>query len=393
MSSVFTCLYCGKEKQQSESSLEHAIPQFMGGKYAPKIFQITNVCTTCNNDLGLWVDASYAKSWFITNHLAEAARLLCTNPHDPGLPLSCMGKVQIPNLEVPYEHVAENWLGPSGETITWIRPHDERMNSYTGGNPINTKKKSSVAYYFPVSENQEKIMLGLRSFHRALEKRKVRKTLCTELRDTNGFAVDPKKWGFDSPTPYDMTNREAIRTAIHTGNIRARFSMDTKFDQRFMCKHALGIGYSLFGEVFLSHSTADEARKGVWPPSDGPKSAIRGTSSIFTSDTFLASMAGYPGAVAIIVMKPGPSWSMCVSIDEKLPFVIELGPGTMTSQHVNPEEGYALLLFPYLEKCVELTVVALIAHRQGVMKHLALEQIDAIRGEAAQFNSMHSSFS
>lgn len=387
MDSTFTCLYCGKDKPQNESSLEHAIPQFMGGEYAPQIFQLTNVCKTCNNNLGLWVDASYAKSWFITNYLAEAARLLCTKPDDPGLPLRCMGKAQIPNLDVPDEHVAEHWIGPSGETITWIRPNDERMDSYTGGNPIDTKKKPSVAYFFPVSESPEKHTLGLRSFHRALEKRKARKILCAELRDPNGATVAPKVWGFDSPTADDALNREAIRTAIHAGNIPVQVAVNTKFDQRFMCKLSLGIGYSLFGEDFLTHATASEARKGVWRPSDGTKSAIRGTSTLFAGDTPFAKVAGYPGAVAIIVMKSGPSWSMCVSIDEKLPFIIELGPGSMTSQHVNTEEGYALLLFPYRESCVELTMAALIAHRLEVMKHSALEQIDLIRGAASQFDA------
>lgn len=386
MSTVFTCLYCGKEKQQNESSLEHAIPQFMGGEYAPKIFQLTNVCTTCNNNLGLWVDASYAKSWFITNYLAEAARMLCTKPDDPGLPLRCMGRAQISNLDVPDEHVAEHWIGPFGETIAWIRPHDERMDSYTGGNPIDTKKKPSVAYFVPVSANPDKLMIGLRSFHRALEKRKARKILCADLLGPNGVPLDRIIPGFDSPTLADVTNREAILSAIHAGNIAGEIIIQIDFDQRFRCKLALGIGYSLFGEDFLSHCTAAEIRKGVWPPSDGPKSAVRGTPTVFASDTPLASVPGYPGAVAIYIMKSGSSWSMFVSIDEKLPFTIEIGPGTMTSQHVNPEEGYALLLFPYLEKFVELTLAALIDHRFGVMKHSALEQIDAIRETADQFD-------
>jgi hypothetical protein len=386
MGSAFTCLYCGTEKQQSESSLEHAIPQFMGGDYAPKIFQITNVCTTCNNRLGLWVDASYAKSWFITNYLAEAARLLCTKADDPGLPLRCMGRAQIPNLVVPDEHVAEHWIGPSGETIAWIRPHDERMDSYAGGNPIDTKRKPSVAYFFPVSDDPEKHTLGLRSFHRAMQKRRARKILCAELRDPNG-AVDPKVCGFDSPTPDDATNREAIRLAINSGSISAKFAVNTKFDHRFMCKLALGIGYSFFGEVFSLDATATEARKGLWPSRDGTKSAIRGTSSLFEGETPFAKVGGYPGAVAIIVMKTNLSWSMGVSIDEKLPFIIELGPASMTSQHINPEEGYALLLFPYREYCVELTVAALIAHRQEVLSHPALQKIDAIRASAAHFQA------
>lgn len=386
MASLFICLYCGQEKQQSESSLEHAIPQFMGGNCAPKIFQLTNVCTTCNNRLGLWVDAAYAKSWFITNSLAEAARLLCTKPDDPGLPLRCMGPAQIPNLVVPEGYVAEHWIGPSGETVTWIRPHDERMEVYTGGNPIDTKKKSSVAYIFPVSENPGKWELGLRSFHRALEKRKARKILAAAIREHNGNEVDPTILGFNSPTTEEAGNREAIRAAIYAGNIPVRVAVDTKFDLRFMCKLALGVGYSLFGDVFLKQPTTAETRKGVWPPGDGTTSAIRGMSTFSAVDASFAYLAGYPGAVTIFVMRTGPSWMMSVSINEKLPLVIELGPSSMESPHVNVEEGYALLLFPYRDSFVALTVAELIAHKSGVMRNAALEKIDAIRAAASQFD-------
>ncbi|WP_268823838.1 HNH endonuclease [Paraburkholderia tropica] len=383
---TFTCLYCGTVKQQSEASLEHAIPQFLGGEYAPKFFQITNVCTTCNNRLGLWVDASYAKSWFVTNHLADAARLLCTKLDDLGLPLRCIGTVEIPGLNVPSDHVSEYWIGPSRENILWIRPHDDRMNSYAGGNPIDTKKKPSVAYFFPVSESAEKHALGLASFHRAMERRKVRKILCVEARDANGSPLDPTNCGFDAPSPDDVVNRAAIGKAIESGAISARIAVDKKFDLRFMCKLVLGIGYSLFGDDFLARATAFEARKGVWPPRDGQSSTIRGSSTLALSDAPFARVAGYPGAVAIFVMKTGPMWSMCVSIDEKLPFVIELGSSSMASPHIDAGEGYALLLFPYLNSHVELSLAGLLAHKLGVMKNPDLEKIDVIRSAAAQFN-------
>ena len=386
METVFTCLYCDNEKQRIESSLEHAIPQFLGGKYAPKNFQIPNVCTSCNNKLGLWVDASYAKSWFITNNLAEAARLLCTKPDDPGLPLRCIGKAEIPDLNVPANHIAEYWIGPSGESIVWIRPHDERMDTYVGGNPIDTKKKPSVVYYFPVSASQDKWRLGLRSFCRAFEKRKVRKILCAELQDLDKTVIDPKIFGFDTSIACDTINRETIRKAINAGKIQGKIAVNMKFDQRFICKFALGIGYSLFGNDFLKHSTAFEIRKGVWPASDATKSMIRGVSTLFAGDTPFAKIVGYPSAVAIIVMKIGFTWSMCVSIDEKISFVIELGPCSMTSQYVNSDEGYVLLLFPYLEKFVEITMTALVTHKQGVMKHSTLEEIDVIRIASAQFD-------
>lgn len=384
--STFLCLYCGSEKPQNESSLEHAIPQFLGGNSAPKIFQIANVCKQCNNRLGLWVDAAYAKSWITTNHLAQAARLLCTKPDDPGLPLRCIGKTPIPNLNVPDDHVAEHWIGPSGETITWIRPDDERMNSYSGGNPIATKKQASVAYYFPVSGDRDKHVLGMNSFQRAMDKRKVRKIFGAVILDDNKMEVDPAVLGFDTPTADEVANREAIRSAIHSGQIQAHFAIDTKFDQRFMCKLALGIGYSLFGEELMNHPTAAEARRGLWPPSDGTHSAIRGAPSLAMSESPLTAIVGYPGGVTILVMNVGSTWSICLSIDEKLPFVIELGPGTMTSPHMNSEEGYALVLVPYLDACVALTAAELIAHKLGVMPNAALEKLDAIRMAATQFD-------
>lgn len=394
MDNSFTCLYCAKETQASQFSLEHAIPQFMGGEYAPKFFQLTNVCRSCNNNLGLWVDAFYAKSWFVTNYMAEAARSLCTKLEDPGLPLRYLGKMKLPNLNVPDNYLAESWLGPSGESVIWIRPHDERMDSYAGGNPTDTNRKQSVAYFFPVSDSPEKTLLGMRSFYHALKKRKVRKILCANVHNFNGELIDPQLFGFDSPISEDFINQDIIRAALDAGNIHGQVNFNAKFDQRFMYKLMLGVGYALFGEEFLNHSVVREAQKGVWPSFNGVKSIIRGAStlSLFGGYNPL-SVAGYPGAVAIIVMETGSSWSMCLSIDEKIPFTIELGPSSMTSQYIKPEEGYVLLLFPYRKESVELTVVELLAHRLGCMINPELNRLDVIRKAAAQFNEQLSNFS
>lgn len=40
----FICLYCSSEKNISESSVEHSIPQFLGGDSVPKKYKINNVC-------------------------------------------------------------------------------------------------------------------------------------------------------------------------------------------------------------------------------------------------------------------------------------------------------------------------------------------------------------
>lgn len=384
---TFRCLYCDIDKPGSEASLEHALPQFMGGNSSPQRFHLKNVCTTCNNRLGLFVDASYAKSWFVTNALAEAASQLCTSASDPGLPLRYIGHATWAHLNLPDGEVAEYWLGPSGESVVWIRPHDDRMDSYSGGNPIDTKKKPSVAYFFPTSVDEVRYALGFQSFRRAFEKRKVRKILSAEISDSSGATVCPSLCGYDVPNPIDKTNLAAISSAITAGNIPARLAINTKFDLRFICKIALGVGYSLFGDDFLKSEMAPELRKGLWPKTEEAIPAVRGTSTLPYNSSQIGSIIGYPCAVAITVMKTKVHWVLTVSIDQKLPFVINLGPATLTSSYVNSEEGYTLLLFPYLDKSIELTTAGILAHRCGPRKHPELDRIDNRLRSAASFNT------
>lgn len=385
MQEDFDCLYCGKAKEGKESSLEHAIPQFMGGDSAPQHFYLSNVCTTCNNRLGLFVDASYAKSWFLTNTFAMAARSLCTQVADPGIPLTYIGPVDIPSLEIPEEHIAESWIGPSGETVIWVRKHDERMNSYAGGNPISAKKAASVAYFFPVSNEELRFWLGWRSFQRAFAKRSARKIMGAQLV---GSGDDPGEdltnLNFDEPGDVDTGNVSAIRTAIEDG-FSGKISMNLKFSQRFMCKMVLAIGYGLFGGDFLLDSVALEARKGLWPNEEAGISAIQGTDPVRMMNMPNAALLGYPGAAVVLVVNVGDKWCLTVSVDEKMPFTIELGSGVLASPHVNREEGYALVLFPYLDKAFEMTLAKLLAHRLGTIPNAQLQEIDKRRQRSVAF--------
>lgn len=385
MQEDFDCLYCGKTKKSKESSLEHAIPQFMGGDSAPQHFHLSNVCATCNNRLGLFVDASYGKSWFITNTFATAARSLCTQVADPGIPLTYIGPVNIPNLEVPAEHIGEAWIGPSGETVIWIRKHDERMSSYAGGNPISARKEASVAYFFPVTDDESRFMLGWRSFQRAFAKRSARKIMGVQLDSSEGNAgVDLAYLKFDEPSDTDIKNVSAIRTAME-GEFAGKIQMNLKFSQRFMCKMALAVGYALFGKDFLLDSVALQARKGLWPNEAAGVSTIRGTDPLRMMNMPNAAFFGYPSAVMVLVMNVGDKWCLTVTVDEKMPFTVELGSSTLKSPYVNREEGYVLMLFPYLDESFEMTLADLLAHRLGQIPSRLLQEIDNRRQASVAF--------
>ena len=67
------CIYCGEEKDDSEFTFEHVIPQSLGGAYAPDQFKTHDVCVKCNGNLGLFVDAAFEKDWFVQSWLLMSA--------------------------------------------------------------------------------------------------------------------------------------------------------------------------------------------------------------------------------------------------------------------------------------------------------------------------------
>lgn len=377
---TFECLYCGQDKPASDSSLEHAVPQFLGGAQAPLQYKLHNVCRTCNNLLGLHVDASYAKSWVVTNALSQAARRYYCGPgQSQPLPLTCIGPANIPDIQLTGDEVAEYWLGPSGETILWLRTDDESMYWYTGGNPTHRKHPSTV-YFLPVSDDPVRLQMGTEALIGGFKKTKARRIFGATVGGLPSGATYP---GFDLPGAMDDANVQAIRAAIHSGKIRAQLQMNLKFDQRFICKMALAVGFSLFGQAYLSTAEATEARVGLrLRPQTPPK--LRGSSTLVNASQS-TQLVGYEGAVVILVMRTGGAYVMVMTVDRDLPFVVELCPDTLSSEFMDPELGYSLVLFPQLRHCVELSMVDLLAHVTGTVASPKLATMDLQRQAAAAF--------
>ncbi|MFO6419258.1 HNH endonuclease [Hylemonella sp. W303a] len=377
---TFNCLYCAQKKPISESTLEHAVPKFLGGAQAPPHYKLHNVCRSCNNGLGLHVDGSYAKSWFVTNALASAARKYYSGPGQSDfLPLTCMGPVNIPGLQLPEDTVAELWLGPSGESIIWMRTDDDDLYWYTGGNPTHRKNPSTV-YFMPVSGDPVRLRMGTEAVIGGFKKTKARYIFGATV---GGLPPGTAYPGFDLPTVTDESNIQAIRTVIQAGSIRAQLQMNTKFDQRFICKMALAVGFALFGQTYLATVEAAEARKGLWPNPEHPP-RVRGSQTIFNNPQF-AHVAGYEGAVVILVMQSGGSYAMSMTVDRSLPFVVELCPATLRSEFLESANGYSLVIFPLLQQCVEICQSKLLAHTLGHNLNAELAAIDQIRQTASYF--------
>lgn len=379
MTETFVCLYCCYTHPTEQSSLEHAIPQSLGGAHAPDRFKLRNVCKKCNNDLGAFVDASFGKSWFVTNGLATAAHKLYDGTNEVPLPLTCIGPIDVPDLDVPKGYLAEFWIGPSGESMVWLRPKDETLYWYAGGNPRHRAEPSTV-YWFPTSDDTTRLTIGSDSLMAAFKKRKnTRKVMGAAC---HGFPGNGYPSGFDAPDAADVANIAVIRAQME--QFHGRVPLNLQFDTRFICKLALGVGYSLFGNAFASTDHAKEFRKGCWPKNQ-TQIGVRGVSMFGNKNPVLERFASYPGAVVLVVASTGDGYALMMTIDEGKPFVVGLAPASLRSPTVDPSEGYALLLLPSTRQHVETTFAGLVGHRSGEWQNHALTAIDARLGRAAQF--------
>lgn len=379
MTDTFDCLYCGYPKPQHESTLEHAIPQSLGGAHAPDRFKTRNVCVKCNNDLGAYVDASFAKSWFIINSLASAAMKLYDGSSQVPIPLACMGLLEVPGLHVPVDHVVESWIGPSGEHLIWIRPEDEALYWYSGGNP-RQRREPSTAYWFPTSADPQRWRIGYESFIAAFKNRKnARKVIGVPCEGFPGNGYPP---GFDIPNEMDITNIAVIRA--NTSGFRGQVPFNAKFDLRFLSKLGLGVGYSLFGSAFLLTQHAADFRKGCWPRRHD-EIAVRGASMFGVATPELDAVLNYPGAVVLSVMIVDGHYGLVLSVDQGRSATISLAPGSLKCTAMDPQEGYCLLLFPSMRRYVETTVANLIGHKTGVNPHTELAGINERLARAEAF--------
>jgi len=371
---IFTCIYCNIELSVKESSLEHVIPQFLGGNYSSNLFKTTDVCKACNNKLGLFVDASYAKSYFVTNYLASAARSFYTGKTCPPLPLSYMGTFSHEDIYLAEKQTIDNWLGPSGECVFWIRQKDERMYWYSGGNPTHRKTKTTA--YLSLTDKPKTFELGIKSFLHKFKGKNIRKILCQEIIDDEGNSITLK--GFDTPTEREKNISNKLLDTIFSKKIHLSSSIYTKFDSRFIAKLVLSIGYILFGEKFLLTKHALAARNDLWLKKGEEEKLPKTSSLLDKDDDNLKKIMSYPGANVISIINSGGLYYLNITVNGSMFSTTEFASAHLISPHIDANNGLVILLFPYLKLAIELNFFEFILHKNGSFKHAELSKIDEI---------------
>lgn len=368
------CIYCQALKPQGEFTLEHTIPQFLGGAYGPDQFKTREVCKKCNSDLGLFVDAGFEKDWLVSNKLRDLAFSSFDPALDKGLPLICMGQSDLVPPRMQDGEICESWLGPLGEQIYWVRPHDERLYWYAGGNPRTTKTSSSRAYFMFSERSHKDALLPWRAFRDSFEGRRVKKLMCTEV-----IGSDPKVIGFEDADDLDKERINFFLESCARGGMRNnKFSMYTQYDVRFMAKLAIGISYSLFGEKSLQTAYAEELYRALRHRAGDEPGEMRGSGPLTREpDGKALSLFGNPSAVTLAIVPASGGVAINLNIGGTMNWVVLCA----TSDNLRPAEidslgmGRVIILYRQLQRGVELALPEYIAHKTGTRPNEELEAI------------------
>lgn len=377
------CIYCKSDKNKDEFTLEHVIPQFLGGSKAPDYLKTRDVCKTCNSNLGLFVDASFEKDFLVFNELNEAAYSFFDPNNPTPLPLRNMGITDLNPPEMREDEICECWLGPLGEQVYWIRPSDERMYWYSGGNPRTVKKVKTRAYFIWAERSLKNPLITWLSFGEAFKGRNVRKISCTQLSGVHLAEI-----GFSEPDALDFKRIEYFINQCSNGQKRHNnLSMYLFYDVRFMAKLAIGLGHILFGEQFDKAEYSQELYKALWYKEGDQKPRIVGQNNLGQSNDFLKKECGIKHGVTITILTTAEYVALNLNISRKMNWGIGIAKTEDVKDLLGKDllHGLSIILFKTLGESVSISLIDLIAHNLGNITNKDLQRIELLSDKSAGY--------
>jgi hypothetical protein len=358
------CIYCRKEKHEDMFNLEHVFPQFLGGAYAPPQFKTRAACEKCNSNLGLFVDAGFEKAWQVSGKLRFNAYAFLNAENITSVPLICMGESSFSPPGMSANETCEAWLGPFGEPVFWVRPKDEKLYWYTGGNPRTVKKILSNAYFLFSSRSHIHPKLTWLTFRDAFEGRKVKKIMCTAVE-----GADPCDIGFQVPDDLDQRRIEYFLSEVAKNPVRQnRLALNINSDFRFLAKLSIGVAHALFGEKALSTEYSKELYKGLWHQEGEPEPLINGSTSILLSqDAYFCNTMGEDGAVTIAILPTPEGIVINLNIGRTLNWIVKCA----SLENIEATEierlngGLVFILYKQLQRHVGMSMLDFVAHKSG----------------------------
>lgn len=357
------CVYCRTEKPEKKFSLEHVIPQCLGGAYAPDNLKTRDVCQRCNGVLGLYVDAAFEKSWFITTKLQQNAVAFFDPQQEEGLPLTCFAICTTHNPPaMPDGYICELWSGPLGEQVYWIRPDDRRLFWYAGGNPVTAKQVDSWAYFLFSQRSILNPRITWNSFRDSFSRRRVKKIMCTMVD-----GADPATIGFSEP---DDIDQQRIQYFLDHSNdtIKNRIPHHVHFEFRFLAKLAIGVSYCLFGKKALETDYSRQLHSALWHNIDDDESEwpeINGAGFAHATDSAFHQLMGFPNAITVGISVNSHGIALNLNISQESNFSIKCA----SLENLEPDDyrdikdGIIIVLFKPLKQGFAFPLTDYVAHK------------------------------
>jgi len=360
------CITCNQEKPKDEFSLEHLFPQALGGALCSDIFKTRNVCKRCNSIMGLFVDAPLIKSFTSQNDMAESALYYIDLKKPRPLPMRYMGVYE--ELISDPKMTCDVWFGPHGGIVYHRRKKaDPKYDAIAGGNPIDNKKFGGEVYIYGQHADPYWNSVLLQS---------VAKCFKSSKRISGNFDLDNQSEYFDTPTNEESTFLSLINEL--EGAIKLRLLFQEGFDQRFLCKLALGLGVNTLGSAFLESNDAANLRNALWAKSlkERINCGVSFSSSFNNRDPEEAKMLAWPGVHTIILYPIEGKLNAIVYLFGKSRMIITISNDeSLWGKKINQAEVY--ILCPSLGNFTgPINVENLIAHRSGICKINQLAEID-----------------
>jgi len=364
------CIYCDREKPENEFSLEHIFPQSLGGAQTSDLFKTRHVCQRCNSIMGLFVDAPLIKNFFSQNDMAENALYYVDLNEPRPLPLRYMGVHQ--NLVSDPKLTCELWMGPHGGLVYHRRPKaDSRYDTIAGGNPIDNNKLGGEVYIFAQHSDEYWNLVLLQS---------VMKSFKSAKRISGNIGLPNDVNYFHGPTSDEnefLSNLKAAQGQMHKGS----FAIQLGFEQRFLCKFALGVGVNRLGKRYLEGKDATNLRNALWAKTPNE----RGSYDVEFSDFFQnrepeeAKFLAWPGIHTIMFYPFRGRLTAIIYLFGKNRMMVTISKDeSLWSTSFEQPEVYVLC--PSLDKFFgPIRLEDLLAHRLGYCKINDLAEIEGKR--------------
>jgi hypothetical protein len=300
--------------------------------------------------MGLFVDGAVIKSWLAKNADTVAYRHYVDLKNlQSWMPFSYMGTDQ--NMKFGENEVCEIWLGPFGEHLYHIHESDDpRYDSYAGGNPINRRSDPGRAYLFLTVTDPEKCGLTIRSFAKQFKK----VTRYAGNFELQGQGLDT----FVVPVPAIFSEEHAALNQRSSSGAEWKLGVvfEVGVEQRFLAKIARGLGYKLFGDVYLDTPYGIAMQRAIWEKDREVRGKlIRGVSLLSGRLQGIRQHTSLPGTYSILLWAQTDAFVLVLTLPDgnNLSVVISDEPKLWSAGEFDSyREGVMYIVAPQVQKCI-----------------------------------------